>query len=137
MLLKIRRVYLDKSGNKRPLVWVQKKEMKEERPGQYEHFSKDVRAFHKKVEAQARAKRRNAAKNTGVAREFSFSCVPVYHLEEGDIVAVEVNGSMIKHRLRQWTIPLSVDGTMEVGWGSEDVPKRRPRKKKAGRRGRN
>ena len=65
--------------------------------------------------------------------EAAFDCLPVPHLEEGDVCAVYVDGMHFEFVLKQFTIPLTADAPMSIGinkrvsWrGKKRKHKRRP-----------
>lgn len=49
------------------------------------------------------------------AVNISFESMVIPHLEEGDIVAAEMNGNLVRFALKQFTIPLTVGDSMSIG----------------------
>ena len=49
------------------------------------------------------------------AVEAAFDCLPIPHLEEGDVCAVYVDGQHFEFILKQFTIPLTADAPMSIG----------------------
>lgn len=101
------------TGGKRPRIKV------DHRPG-----------IHKVDKARRRAKKQLHRMKLGLEREISFSCVPVFHLEELDQVGVEIDGRMATVRLERFTIPQHPEGVMDVNWVGRRVPRRRRRRGK-------
>lgn len=48
--------------------------------------------------------------------EATFECLPIPHLEEGDTVTLTMDNYAVTFRLRQFTIPLTVDQPMSIGF---------------------
>lgn len=70
-----------------------------------------------KTDADCDAKARQLVESRafqGVAA--SFDCLPIPHLEDTDVVRLDLTGYTITFPLRQFTIPLTSDATMAVGF---------------------
>lgn len=84
--------------------------------------------IHRQKGADDKAARIMKRQRKGLTAELHFESVPIWHLEELDRVAVQVNKSDTRIvPLTQFSLPLHPDGTMEVGWGGKRVPRRRHR----------
>lgn len=76
---------------------------------------------------RARRKRDDALR---VPTNYTFSCLPIPHLEELDMVRVATDEGTFMVRMQQWTLPLSLDGAPVMTVGSlrrTTVPTRRLR----------
>lgn len=62
-----------------------------------------------------------------LAQEISFTCRPIFHLEELDVVALKHSGLRARVRLQSFNIPLDDEGQMVVNYTRNVLP--------AGRRG--
>lgn len=66
----------------------------------------------KKAEQIANRQLENRLK---AAVEVAFDCLPIPHLEEGDVCAVYVEGQHFEFVLKQFTLPLTSDSPMSIG----------------------
>lgn len=95
------------SDGKRPLIHI------EDRP-----------RIHHKANADAKAEAVLDRKKRGLEDEISIRCVTVPHLEEGDRIAVDVNGRRRTFRIKRFSIPLNLDGEQEINWLGALAPER-------------
>lgn len=95
------------SDGKRPLVWI------EDRP-----------RIHKKKNAEDKAEKIMERKKRGLDDELSADVVPVPHLEEGDRIAIDVNGRRRTFRIRSMTIPMNIRDAMQINWFGDLDPER-------------
>lgn len=84
--------------------------------------------IHKKETARERAESLLRKQKTGIEQDFSFSTIPIPHLEEGDIVVVAAGNEVRQVMVRKLSLPLDPSESMEVNWITERAPKRRPGK---------
>lgn len=70
----------------------------------------------KSTKAAQEAANRRIKELTTESAEVTFDSLPIPHLEEGDLVRVEVDGLSVTFRLREMTIPLSHGGVSTVGY---------------------
>jgi hypothetical protein len=78
--------------------------------------------------SQAKALATSTLARTGViGTEIQFDALPQPHLEENDLVALVLEDRTVSFRLKQFTIPLTDDGVMNVGSLRRTRMPRRPR----------
>lgn len=70
----------------------------------------------KRASQARRRARRLLNKALRTSQVVAFECLPVPHLEEGDPVVINVTGERFEVDLTQFSIPLTADGTMTVGF---------------------
>lgn len=63
----------------------------------------------------ARRRRDDALRST---TNYAFDALPIPHLEEGDLVRVRTDDGAFIVRMRQWTLPLGIDGAPAMSVGS-------------------
>jgi hypothetical protein len=75
-------------------------------------------------ECKQRAKRAVEANDTeGVSA--NFESLPIPTLEENDKITLDMGEYILSFKLKQFTLPLTVDGTMSIGFSKQIKPKRR------------
>lgn len=60
----------------------------------------------------------------------SFECLPIPHLEEGDMVRLKSDGFHVKWPLTQFTIPLTAEDSMSIGFNKRPRAKHHRKKHK-------
>lgn len=99
------------------------------RNGEGRFLSVFLEADNLKTDAACRAKARKIVE----ARAFqgvsaTFESLPIPMLEEGDVVSLNMGTFALDFKLNQFSIPLTVDGTMSVGFNKRAKLRRRHRR---------
>ncbi len=77
-----------------------------------------------KSDAACRAKAKSIlAANTTQALDATFECLPVPHLEEHDAVTLKMDGYNVAFTMKTFTIPLTADASMSVGFAKSVRPR--------------
>lgn len=84
---------------------------------------KDRRGIKSRKKAEEKAESIIRQKKFGIEQEVSFSALTIPHLQELDPIRLDFRGVEKSFRMRKWTIPLTLDGTMEVNYSGSRAPK--------------
>lgn len=86
--------------------------------------------IHKVETAQATAEKVADRMKVTLDADIALEVVPVPHLEERDIVHVDIDDIERRVRLQRWALPLNNSDAMPVNWHGRELPKRRKKRRR-------